>query len=202
MMKQYRGSFGVKAHCLLAIVAAIICTIANSVLGQTANQPQDLTLREHQMSALEREKTRKRSPQEVLAEVNEDLNRLRVLNEGISAQAVAPDQQRNYKSIVENVTEIKKRSARLSIDLALPEKEREAKRTDAKEAERGALQPELAALNKLLDSFLSNPIFSDTGAIDLQLAAKARRDLDDIIARSDMLRKNAQKRGKDSVKAP
>lgn len=64
------------------------------------------------------------------------------------------------------------------------------------------MQPTLAALNKLLNSFLNNPIFSDAGAVDLQLAAKARRDLDDIIGLTDALRKSAQKRGKDSDKAP
>jgi hypothetical protein len=201
-MKQYHASFAAKAQFLVAIAAAFVCTTANSVRAQQAAPPQDLTLREHQMSQLEREKIRKRSPKEVLAEVNEDMSRLRMLNEGISTHAAATDQQLNYKSIVENVAEVKKRSTRLSIDLALPKEEKEAKRVAGKDAEKGALQPALAALNKLLDSFLNNPIFSDAGAIDLQLAAKARRDLDDIIVLSDKLRKSADKRSKDGVKAP
>ncbi len=198
-MKQDLTSFAARALFSFAIAAAVVCAGASSLRAQTAAPPQDLTLREHQLSQLEREKTRKREPKEVLAEVNEDLTRLKVLNEGINANATATDQQLNYKSIVENVNEIKKRSTRLSIDLALPPEEKETKRI-GKEAENGALQPALATLNKLLDSFLNNPIFSDAGAIDLQLAAKARSDLNDIIVLSDKLRKNADKWSKKGIK--
>ena len=150
-----------------------------------------------EVGELERSTTRKREPKEILAEVNEDLTRLKVLNEGISANANAADQQLNVKSIVENVTEIKKRSTRLSIDLALPPEEKGTKRKDV---ENEVLQPALASLNKLLDSFLNNPIFSDAGAIDLQLAAKARGDLNDIIVLSDKVRKNADKWSKKGSK--
>lgn len=195
-MKQNLSSFA-RALFLFAITAAFICAGAGSLQAQSA-PPQDLTLREHQMSALEREKTRKREPKDVLAEVNEDLTRLRVLNDGISANAAATEQQLNYKTIVEQVTEIKKRSTRLSTDLALPPEDKETKRI--KNAENGALQPALLELNKLLDSFLNNPIFSDAGAIDLQLAARARRDLNDIIVLSDQLRKNADKSHKKASK--
>lgn len=189
-MKQNLSSFA-RALVLFAIAAAFLCAGAGSLRAQHA-PPRDLTIREHQMSALEREKTRKREPKDVLAEVNEDLSRLRVLNDGINANATATAQRLNYKAIVDQVTEIKKRSTRLSTDLALPPEEKETKRI-SKNAENGALQPALVELNKLLESFLNNSIFSDAGTIDLQLAAKARRDLNDIIALSDQLRKNADK---------
>ena len=198
-MKQNLSSFAARALFLFAIAAAFVCASASSLRAQRSVPPRDLTIREHQMSALEREKTRKREPQEILAEVNEDLARLKELNDGINANATATDQQLNYKTIVEHATEIRKRSTRLNIDLALPPEEKETKRI-SKDAENGALQPALVALNKLLDSFLNNPIFSDAGAIDLQLAAKARRDLDDIIVLSDQLRKNADKWSKKSSK--
>jgi hypothetical protein len=196
-MKQDLTSFAPRALFSFAIAAAFVCAGAGSLRAQTTAPPQDLTLREHQMSEIERSTTRKREPKEILAEVNEDLTRLKVLNEGISANATAADQQLNVKSIVENVTEIKKRSTRLSIDLALPPEEKGTKRKDV---ENDALQPALASLNKLLDSFLNNPIFSDAGAIDLQLAAKARGDLNDIIVLSDKLRKNADKWSKKGSK--
>jgi hypothetical protein len=154
------------------------------------------------MSALEREKTRKREPTELLAEVNEDMGRLKTLNQEISAQAAATDQELNYKSIVDNLTEINKRSKRLGSDLALPPAEKEEKRNVDKDVGKDALQPALLELNKLLDSFLNNSIFTDTGAVDLHLAAKARADLDDIIALSERLRKSADKRSKGSGKTP
>jgi hypothetical protein len=185
---------------LVMSVVASIYAAATVAHGQSA--PAQVKQIERENSARENEAmapTRKRDPNEVMAEVNEDLLKLKELNDGISTHAAATNQTLNYKSIVENVTETKKRSTRLKTNLALPQDEKN-KSADFKDAEKGELQPALAALNKLLDSFLHNPIFSDAGAIDMQLAAKARRDLDDIIVLSDKVRKNADKRSKTSAK--
>jgi hypothetical protein len=155
------------------------------------------------MSALEREKTRKREPTEILAEVNEDMSRLKTLNQGISTQAAATDEQLNYKSILDNLSEINKRAKRLGSDLSLPPAKKEEKRNVDKDFGKGALQPGLLELHKLLDSFLNNSIFSDTGAVDLHLAAQARGDLDNIIVLSEILRKSVDKHGKEGGgKAP
>jgi hypothetical protein len=199
-MKQNLSSFA-KALFLFAIAAAFVCAGGSSdrIFG-AQGEKRDLSVRERQLGQLEREKTRKRDPQEVMAEVNEDLTQLKALSGGISTHATAADQPLNYHSLVENVTEIKKRSTRLKTDLALPQGDKDEKPDSFKDAEKGELQPALAALNKLLDSFLHNPIFSDAGAIDMQLAAKARRDLDDIIVLSDKVRRNADKRSKTSGK--
>lgn len=185
-----------------AACAVLICAAARPSHAQRTTPIQTDTLAgrvsaDQQVSALEREKQRQRDPQEVMAEVNEDMGRLKALNAGLAPQLTATAQQLNYKSITEGMAEIKKRSTRLRTDLiVLPAVEKDEKRLDLKAAENGPLQPGLATLNKLIDSFLHNPIFSDAGAIDQQLAAKARRDLDDIILLSDKLRKNADKLSK------
>lgn len=199
-MKQNLSSFA-KALFLFAIAAAFVCAGRSSdrIFG-AQGEKRDLSSRERQLGQLERDKTRKRDPLEVMAEVNEDLTQLKALSGGISTHATATDQPLNYHSLVENVTEIKKRSTRLRTDLALPQGEKDEKHDSFKDAEKGDLQPALAALNKLLDSFLHNPIFTDAGAIDMQLANKARLDLDDIIVLSDKVRKNADKRSKTSGK--
>lgn len=179
---------------LVIAVGASICIAANATHGQAG--PRQIKLSERENSARENQTSTSRDPRKVLAEVNEDLRQLKALSGGISTQATVTDQALNYHSIVENVTEIRNRCRRLSTDLALPHDEKKDKGEDFKDAEKGELQPALAALNKLLESFLHNPIFSDAGAIDIQLAAKARRDLDDIIELSEKLRKNADKRSK------
>jgi hypothetical protein len=199
-MKQDNALLTIKAFLSSVIAVAFVCCAASTLRAQ--GKQQDLTLREHQISALEREKTHKREPQEILTEVNEDMGRLKKLNEELSVHVAATDQQLNYKSILENLTEVKKRATRLGTDLALPQEEKTEKRIVGKDADKGALQPALLELNKLLDSFLNNPIFSDTGAVDLQLAAKARRELDDIVVLSDKLRKSVDKRSKTSSKGP
>jgi hypothetical protein len=170
---------------------------------QQRSAPAQITMSERENSAREKqaERSRKRDPKEVMAEVNEDLLQLKQLNDDISKYIATTNQTLNYSSIVAHATEIKKRSSRLRTDLALPKDESKEKLPDFKEAEQGEPQPELSALNKLLDGFLHNPIFSDVGGIDMQFAAKARRDLDSIVVLSEKVRKNAEKQGKMSAKA-
>ncbi|HKB67995.1 MAG TPA: hypothetical protein VKC61_19200 [Pyrinomonadaceae bacterium] len=198
-MKQDHILFATKPLLLFAIAAAFVCATPRTFQAQTKTR--DLTVQEHQISALERERTRKREPKEILAEVNDDMARLKTLNETISAQAAATDQELNYKAILGDLAEINKRATRLSSNLALPSAEKDVKRNVVKAVGKGALQPTLLELNKLLDAFLNNPIFVDTGAIDMHLAAKARGDLDDIIVLSDKLRKSADKSSKAGVKS-
>jgi hypothetical protein len=199
-MKQNYLSFVPRSFLLFLLAVAFFCATPSPLRAQSV-KTRDLTIQEHQMSALEREKTRPREPKQILAEVNEDMGRLRQLNGQISQQAAATEQQLNYKEIVANLTEINKRATRLGIDLALPPAEKEEKRTIGKDIGKAELQPSLLELNKLLDGFLNNPIFTDTGAVDLHLAAKARGDLDYVIAISDKLRKSAEKRSKAGTKS-
>jgi hypothetical protein len=190
------------------VVIALAAATGVSVYAQGANQnappaQQQVTMREAELSTTEPHSApaaRKRDPQEIMAEVNDDLKQLNALNGNISTHAAATAQPLNYQSILADVTEIKKRSTRLRTDLALPQAGKDEKRDNYKDAEKGELQPALAGLNQLLDSFLHNPIFGDTGAVDKQLAAKARRDLEDIVVLSEKVRKNAEKRSKLSAK--
>jgi hypothetical protein len=188
---------------LVAAAVAFVCVASSSLQAQSRTLPnqtdniagRDIDSRERQMRKIDVEKEKKRDPKEILVEVNEDLSRLNVLNEGL-ANVTAGNQPANYNGIVESVTEIKKRATRLKSSLALPQEQKEEKSAGFKDAEKAELQPALATLNKLLDRFLRNPIFSDSGPLDLRLAARARRDLEDIIVLSEKLRKNAEKRSK------
>lgn len=189
------------ARFLTALVFVLVLGGAVAVSAQ-AGRTRDLRTQEDQANQLERDTKHKRDPKEVMVEVNEDLGRLNVLNEGLSAKATAGNQPLNYKDIVESATEIKKRSTRLKSSLALPTEENEEKSAGFKDAEKAELQPVMTELHKLLDGFLRNPIFSDSGAIDMRLAARARRDLEDVIVLSEKLRKNAEKRSKSTEKTP
>lgn len=195
---------------LVATAVAFVCVASSSLQAQNRTLPnqtdaiagRDIGSRERQMRKIDAEKEKKRDPKDILVEVNEDLGRLRVINESISASIAGNNQPTNHKEIIESVTEVKKRALRLKSSLALPAEQNEEKSAGFKEAEKAELQPALAALNKLLDSFLHNPIFSDSGPLDMHLAAKARRDLEDLIVLSEKLRKNAEKRSKSTDKAP
>jgi hypothetical protein len=203
-MKQRLTRPAVKTLTLLA-VAAFVCvaqTRAHAQAQSSAPPPQNLDMREQQIRSMEIDKERaRRDPQAMLTEINEDLHRLQALNDEM-AHATSANQQPDFKYVSDSTAEIKKRALRLKTDLALPQGAKEEKRNDLKGADNGQLQPGLGVLNKLLDGFLHNPIFSggDVGALDPHLTARARRDLDDIIALSDKLRKTADKLNKSGGK--
>jgi hypothetical protein len=183
----------------LTIGAISICAAASAAHAQFA--PGEIKQVERENASRENaieNRTRRRDPNEVMAEVNEDLRQLNELNGAIAMHTTTSNQTLNYDSIVGSALEIKKRSIRLRTDLALPKAETKEKVPDFKEAEQGELQPALSQLNQLLDSFLHNPIFSDAGEIDMELAGRARRDLDSIVVLSEKVRKNAEKRSKTS----
>ena len=181
----------------ISISAAATAAQAQFAPGEIRQVERENASRENAIES----RTRKRDPNAVMVEVNEDLHQLNELNGAIAMHTTTSNQALNYDSIVGSAFEIRKRSIRLRTDLALPKAETKEKVPDFKEAEQGELQPALSQLNQLLDSFLHNPIFSDTGEIDLELAARARRDLDSIVVLSEKVRKNAEKRSKTSTKS-
>jgi hypothetical protein len=211
-MKKRLTRPAAKPLSLLAVAAALVCLAqprahAQKPSPQQSNPPDagsrypngDMEVRALE---LEREKASKRDPNAILGEVNEDLRRLQAINEEMTRRASPGGQQLDYKYVLDSTAEVRKRALRLKTDLALPQGAKEEKRNDLKGADNGQLQPGLDALNKLLDGFLHNPIFSggEVGALDPHLTAQARRDLDDIISLSDKLHKTADKLNKSGSK--
>ena len=168
-------------------------TTVEAQTGQAGvNQQREDKIREHeaQMKNLDLERTRSRDPQVILAQVNEDFNRIKALNaEVIQANitASAPD----YKAITEATDEIKKRAVRLKANLALPASGKEEKRSKGQTDEQ--LKSQLTRLNDVISKFAANPVFKGTGAVDPQLGAQARLDLESIIDLSDRLKKDVEK---------
>jgi hypothetical protein len=200
------ASFFASCAALILILLSPVSSQAQQTPAQPSNPPDagarypdsDMQVRTIELER-ERALARKRDPNAILNEVNEDLHRLQTLNEEM-ARAASAGQQLDFKYVLDSTTEIKKRALRLKIDLALLPGAKEEKGRANKEADDGQLQPGLAALNKLLDGFLHNAIFSDPGTPDPHLAAQAKRDLDDIITLSEKLRKTADKLNKSGGK--
>jgi hypothetical protein len=107
----------------------------------------------------------------------------------------------DYKLISEALTEIKKRASRLKSNLPLPapaEDKREAKSLKGwGEIDRGQLKPALLALDDLIMSFVTNPVFRKAEVIDIHQSSRARRDLEDIIKLSEKIKKSADALTKD-----
>lgn len=178
----------------------VVLTLGVTIYGQRHVPMRDTSGTERTLGALEAESSRaKRDASTIMAEINEDFERFRIINEGFKT-ASSSNAPLNFKSLSDNALEIKKRGNRLKGNLAaLPKPEKDEK--PAKEptpADEAQMRSFLATVNAVMTSFLTNPVFSDMGTIDNQLAAKARRDLDNLIVMSDVLKNGAEKVSKRS----
>jgi hypothetical protein len=175
------------------IVIAVIAIAAFAVRGNVYGQ-NDLGGRERNIRALEIGANSPKDSKTILAEVNEDLERLRAINDEFK-RANSSSQSLNYNSIAENSAEIKKRGNRLKVNLAglpKPGKEEKHPKQEIPSAE-PQLRSLLSTMNTVMTGFLANPVFSDMGALDNQLALKARIDLDYLIELSDVVKKGSEK---------
>jgi ABC-type phosphate transport system auxiliary subunit len=188
-----------RAPRFLLAGAALSAVLAAGATAQAQRSvpTRDLSGSERDLSALERESNaKKRDPKNVMAEINEDFERLRAINEGFRRKD-APAAL-DYKTISLNTAEVKKRAARLKTNLAgLPKPEKEEKRQKAEvPSDDAQMKALLSSFGELMNAFLNNPVFSDMGTIDTQLALKARRDLDSLIDMCEVVRKGADQLGK------
>lgn len=188
---------GSLTQCLLL---AVVCACATVTYGQgggrnLATRGTDTT--ERTLSGLEADSRRgKRDAQSIMAEVNEDFTRLRALNDDIKVAASATSPL-DYKAISDNAMEIKKRGTRLRVNLAaLPSGEKQEKEKMSVPTDELQMKSLLTSLNAVMTSFLGNPVFSDMGTLDNQLASQARRDLDSFISMSNVVRSGAEKLSK------
>jgi hypothetical protein len=165
--------------------------------GQQSAPERDLSGAERNVRAMEISANAPKDSKTILAEVNEDFNRLRAINDEIKtvASSSAP---MTYKSISEAAVEMKKRGTRLRVNLAgLPKVDKDDKRPKEEiPQDETAMRSLLSSVNALMNGFLTNPVFSDMGTLDNQLALKARRDLDALIELSDIVKKSAEKLAK------
>ena len=195
---------------LTTIAAAAIITILSATplraqIGGPANtgpglsgRDRDINNREAEMSNLERQgkPANKRDQQLIMAEVNEDFDRLRAIDEEMQTALKAA---LDYKQVAQTSAEVKKRATRLKTNLTFPAgKDEKRQRIEDPGAD---LKPSVAMLEGLIKSFITNPIFSDSGGLDAQLAGKAKRDLDSIIELSEKVRKSAEKMSKNGGKS-
>ncbi len=181
----------------LLSVALMSATNTARAQGGGAAPTRDLGDAERQTRSLEMQSGQKKDAKTIMAEINEDFGRLRVINEDIK-KASATDQTLNYKSISVASAEIRKRATRLKTNLTgLPKADKDEKRQkQAVPLDDAQLRALLSSLNGTITSLVSNPVFSDMGSLDNQLAVKARRDLEGAIGLSEVAKKGAETLGK------
>jgi hypothetical protein len=133
------------------------------------------------------------SARQLYAQVSEDFLRIQVVNSELM-KAVSGGGALDLAFVEKSASEIKKRAGRLKDNLMLPEPEKGAKRPAVEAgAEAGRLRSSLSALGELIYGFVRNPVFKEAKVADVQMLAKARRDLDEIIELSGQVKKGSEK---------
>jgi hypothetical protein len=142
-----------------------------------------------------------RGPRLPFAQINEDFMHLQIVNNDL-LRAVARSGTLDLTFVGKATSEIKKRAGRLKDNLVLPVPENDLKHSmPAVGVEAEQLRSSLLTLGRLIAGFAHNPIFKDTNIIDVQLSAKARRDLEAIIELSGQVKKNSERLNKAAQKS-
>jgi hypothetical protein len=169
--------------------------------------PQAPSVRERQMmmDEMSREMGKGAQPRKSeelrMTEIAEDYRDLQQVNNKMMTSAMRAAEP-DYKMVAGSLADIRRRAERLRDNLALPAPaEKDEKRPEPKPFEDAAgMKAALLALDRSLMSFVRSPLFKNTDVLDAEAAARAARDLADVIERSRLAAKDAErlaKKGKD-----
>ncbi len=134
----------------------------------------------------------RRRDEAVVLHVKQDFENLQARYNQIEL-AIASKQDLHQDSIMSAVAAINRSASRLKVNLALPRRKNDEDR-EAKSAV--ALQQTdepLLMLTKRIYSFVTNPLFEASAALNVKHVGNARRDLDGIIELSDRIVKAGNK---------
>lgn len=134
----------------------------------------------------------KRRAQDVAGQVKRDFEGLQAAYNEI-VLAMAHGRHPDVDSVLDSVNEVKRCAARLRTNLALPrpgDEEEDEARGDV-----GAtrLEESLLMLRKHIYSFVTNPLFEAAPVLNVEQAGKAGRDLEMILALSEVIRRSGDR---------
>ena len=165
--------------------------------------PRAPSIRERQMAMdeMRREMGKEPGPRKSeelrMSEIAEDYRDIQQVNNKMMA-AVMRAAEPDYDLINKSTADIRRRAERLRENLALPapESKGEAKAEPKPAEDVKGMKAALLALDRSLMSFVRSPLFKNTDVLDAEAAARASRDLADVIERSRLAAKDAERLGK------
>ena len=124
--------------------------------------------------------------------IKDDFRDLQSLNNKMMADAWMQDTL-DYSSIAEMVSKIRGKANDLKDGLTLPEPEKSQTLKMPAVTTVRQFREQLLLLDKAVMSFVNNPVFQANNTVDVNLAKKAREDLEQVIFLAVDLKQNAQK---------
>jgi hypothetical protein len=132
----------------------------------------------------------------LLKQISDDFREIQNLNNTMMAQAWAKEDL-DYRYIYDMVSQIRKKASRLKTNLSLPEPEGSNEKQPAIEiATAQDLRKGLLYLDRLIMSFVMNPLFKQVKVVEVASSIRASRDLVALIEHSDRLKRSAARLSK------
>ena len=158
----------------------------------------DLEMRQRMLWDLEKLKADRAPKQTVVRpayqDVAEAFKQLQLVNYSLAGQA-DPRAELDFARVRKESGELKKQATRLKGYLSLPEVEGKPEKPAELQTPE-SLRSAVVKLDKLVNSFVWNPFFQHPDVVDLEQTTKASRDLVQIIALSEQIRRSADGLGK------
>jgi hypothetical protein len=189
------------AGLLLIVVALPVCGQLPYYEGPTAERGRSESERDLEervayqrwlATLAEKNRSVRRDPKLAVAQLQEDFSRIQAVNLEM-VKMLSRGGALDYKAVADYTSEIKKRAARLKVNLVLPEPE---KRTESPPAELAKtpeqLKRSMLALGKLIYSCVKSPFFKELDVLNQQAAAKVARDLEEIVELSNWIKESGE----------
>ena len=129
-------------------------------------------------------------------EINEDFQRIQIIHNEM-VRMLQPGKTFDYDRLAQLSDDMKKRGSRLRSNLALPEPEKtNAQSGHADAIDERHIKNDIGDLHDLIVSFVASPIFKNLGVVDSKTIDSASENLDEIIDKSEELKKEAKILGK------
>lgn len=206
-MQRIQNKLIINGLITLALALVFLIIPATPVLAQRAPSPTELkerrgTIMDENLQirgAVREEKigqtghqTNEKQLRAVMEQTIQDFDRIQAIDREYML-ALMEKKAFDYKSLTEMMTEIRKRARRLKDNMNLPpptDKEPARKKWD--EIGQAEMKDALLALDDVIGSFVTNPMFQTSNWLDVPLGRKASRDLEDIIELSANIKKGAE----------
>lgn len=124
-------------------------------------------------------------------QINEDFQRIQVIHNEI-VRMLQPEKGLNYDRLADLTGDMKKRSARLRENLALPQPQKTDTPTHSEAIDEAHIKKTIADLHDVIVSFVANPLFKNLGVVDAKVVDGAGENLDDIIGLSEEIKREAK----------
>ena len=135
----------------------------------------------------------RRQIEALMAQTDEDFKRILTLHNEI-ARAISSKNALDYRFVSEATAEIKKRASRVQSTLVLGLKSDDEPVKVTTEPE---IKDSLIKLCKEIRSFITNPMIENPNTVDAQSLFRAKRDLESFIQLSGLIKKDADRLGKE-----